>query len=289
VSPVGQVARPAAGVHARLPLPAAIRRTGLEAGRRPGGLPHLVLAMLSATAVLAQPGPTRPEIDSASADRGKRLYLQFCINCHGALAKGTEQGPDLIRSVTVLHDKSGSELGPALKKLANHKRDLTSPQVADISQFLKQRVEETIRNRNAVTPPNVLTGDAKAGQSYFAVKCAACHSANGDLAGVSKRYDPVTLQQRFLFPRSGGRGAPTPKRAQVTVTTSSGPPVTGDLERIDDFTVSLRDASGEYRSFRRGPQTKVEIQDPYAPHNQLLDEYTDRDIHNVVAYLETLK
>jgi mono/diheme cytochrome c family protein len=244
---------------------------------------------LSITPLIAQPGPSRPEIDSSAADRGKRVYLQFCINCHGALAKGTEQGPDLIRSVTVLHDKSGSELGPALKKLANHKRELTNTQVADISQFLKQRVEETIKNRNAVTPPNVLTGDARAGQSYFTSKCAACHSPAGDLAGIGKRYDPVTLQQRFLFPRSGGRGAPAPKRAQVTVTPTSGPPIVGELERIDDFMVSLRDASGEYRSFRRSPDTKVEVEDPYAAHNQLLDEYSDRDMHNIVAYLVTLK
>jgi len=240
-------------------------------------------------ALLAQPGPSRPEIDATAADRGKRIYLQFCINCHGALAKGTEQGPDLIRSVTVLHDKSGSELGPALKKLANHKRDLTNAQVADISQFLKQRVEETIKNRTAVTPPNVLTGEAKAGQSYFASKCAGCHSPAGDLAGIGKRYDPVTLQQRFLFPRSGGRGAPAPRRARVTVTSTSGSPVVGELERVDDFTVSLRDASGEYRSFRRSPDTKVEIEDPYAAHNQLLDEFSDRDMHNIVAYLVTLK
>ncbi|HEY6347652.1 MAG TPA: c-type cytochrome [Bryobacteraceae bacterium] len=239
--------------------------------------------------ILPAQGPTRPEIDSAAADRGKQTYLQFCVNCHGNLAKGTDQGPDLIRSVIVLQDREGAKLGPALMTLPDHKRDLTKRQVTDLSQFLKQRVEETVKNRNAVKPPNVLTGNAQAGQAYFTAKCSACHSPSGDLAGIAKRYDPVTLQQRVLFPRSGGRGAPLPIRAQVTVTPASGQPVSGTLERIDDFTVSLRDASGEYRSFRRSPEVKVEIQDPYAAHNRMLDEYTDADIHNVVAYLETLK
>ncbi|HEY7334661.1 MAG TPA: c-type cytochrome [Bryobacteraceae bacterium] len=238
---------------------------------------------------LGQAGPTRPAVDSAAADRGKRIYLQFCINCHGSLAKGTEQGPDLIRSVVVLHDRAGSELAPALKKLANHKSDLTAAQVADLAQFLKQRVEDTARNRNAAKPPKVLTGDAKNGEAYFNAKCAACHSPMGDLAGIAKRYDPVTLQQRFLFPRSGGRGSPAPKHAQVTVTFASGEAVSGILDRIDDFNVSLRDASGEYRSFRRGTDVKVDVQDPYQAHNRLLDEYTDADMHNVVAYLETLR
>jgi cytochrome c oxidase cbb3-type subunit III len=251
-------------------------------------------AMLAAPLVFAPilpaQGPIRPEIDSAAADRGKQTYLQFCVNCHGNLAKGTEQGPDLIRSVIVLQDREGAKLGPALMTLPDHKRDLTKRQVADLSQFLKQRVEETVKNRNAVRPPNVLTGDAQAGRAYFTAKCSACHSPSGDLAGIARRYDPVTLQQRVLFPRSGGRGAPAPKRPQVTVTpAASGESVSGSLERIDDFNVSLRDASGEYRSFRRSAEVKVEIQDPYAAHNRMLDEYTDADIHDIVAYLETLK
>jgi mono/diheme cytochrome c family protein len=250
---------------------------------------RLTLGLLCALSIFGQAGPTRPEIDSTAADRGKQVYLQSCVNCHGNLAKGTEQGPDLIRSVVVLQDNEGGKLGPALMRLPNHKRDFSKKQVADLSQFLKQRVEETVKNRNAVRPPNVLTGDAKTGQVYFAAKCVACHSPTGDLAGIAKRYDPVTLQQRFLFPRSGGRGAPTPKRSQVTVTPTSGPPVSGALERIDDFNVSLRDSAGEYHSFRRNADLRVDVQDPYATHNQLLDEYTDADMHNVVAYLETLK
>src|SRR5580658_4061664 len=238
-----------------------------------------------------QAGPTRPDIDSAAANRGKTVYLQFCVNCHGSQAKGTEDGPDLIRSVTVLHDKAGSELAPVLKKLANHKGDLTQAQVRDLSQFLKERVEDTVKNRNAQQPPNVLTGNAAAGKAYFegAGKCGACHSPAGDFSGLAKKYDPLTLQQRLLFPRSGGRGSPPVRPTQVTVTPPSGPPVSGNLDRIDDFSVSLKDAAGEYRSFVRIAALKVELIDPYATHNQLLDQYSDADIHNLVAYLETLK
>jgi mono/diheme cytochrome c family protein len=239
--------------------------------------------------LFGQPGPTRPPVNSGAAARGKRIYLQFCINCHGALAKGTEQGPDLIRSVVVLHDRGGTELGPALGRLANHKRNLPKDQVVDLSEFLKQRIEETVKNRNTVKPPNVLTGNATTGRTYFVAKCSACHSPTGDLSGIAMRYDPVTLQQRFLFPRLSGPSAPPVERAHVTVTVGSGPPVSGTLDRIDDFTVSLRDSSGEYRSFRRGLEVKVEIDDPYAAHIRMLDEYTDTDIHDIVAYLETLQ
>ena len=130
----------------------------------------------------------------------------------------------------------------------------------------------------------MLTGNLEAGRAYFngAGKCNSCHSPTGDLAGVGRKYNPVDLQQRFLFPRRS-------KPLQVTVTPAGGQPVTGTLERIDDFSVSLREASGEYRSWKRGPDLKVEIRDPYATHHELLDQYTDTDMHNVVAYLETLK
>jgi mono/diheme cytochrome c family protein len=137
----------------------------------------------------------------------------------------------------------------------------------------------------------VLTGNAAAGKAYFdgAGKCGTCHSPTGNLAGIAKTYDPLTLQQRVLFPRAGGRGTPPIRPTQVTVTPASGSAVTGTLDRIDDFTVALKDSAGEYHSWSRTPALKVELRDPYAAHNELLDQYSDADIHNLVAYLETLK
>jgi hypothetical protein len=98
------------------------------------------------------------------------------------------------------------------------------------------------------------------------------------------------LQARWLQPR-GGRGVnPSASAIKVTVTLASGQKISGTLDRIDDFSVSLRDSSGEYHSFtREGPVPAVEIHDPLKPHLDLLAKYTDADIHNVTAYLVTLK
>jgi cytochrome c oxidase cbb3-type subunit III len=239
------------------------------------------LLLLAMVPLLAQPGPSaRPKPDPAAADRGKRLYLQHCINCHGALAQGTDEGPDLVRSVAVLRDQGGNELGAALRRLSRHKTDFAPREVAEVSQFLKQRVEYVAQNRNAAKPPNVLTGDANAGRRWFngAGQCTHCHSASGDLAGIGKRLDPVLLQQRFLFPRA--------KPIQVTVTPAG---ISGTLDRIDDFSISVRTASGEYRAFTRGPGVDVKLDDPLTEHHELLDRITDAEIHSVVTYLETLK
>jgi mono/diheme cytochrome c family protein len=236
------------------------------------------------------PGPAdKQNVDAAAADRGKTAYIAECITCHGPKARGSESGPDLIRSVTVLADRYGDQLGPFLRK--GHPRQsgasaagFTEPQIADLSHFLKQRFNETLRSSPTFRVQNVLTGDAKAGSAYFNGdgKCNACHSTTGDLAGVGKKYDPATLQQRFLFPQRT-------KPVTVTVTPRAGRPVSGALIRIDDFNVSLRDASGEYRSWKRTPELKIERADPYAGHSELLDRITDKNMHDLVAYLESLK
>ena len=247
-------------------------------------------------------GPADPPIvDAAAAERGKALWAAECITCHGATARGTDAGPNLVRSVVVLRDRYGSQLTPFLKK--GHKTQSGAPsagftdvQVQELAHFLRQRINDTLRGSPIFQPGNVLTGDPKAGEAFFtgAGKCSSCHSATGDLAGIGGRLRPVDLQQRFLFPRATGRGRgalSASRRSQVTVTVTppSGPAISGVLVQMDDFNVALRDDTGAYRSFARTPQMKVVKTDPLAAHIELLDRLTDKDMHDVVAYLETLK
>jgi cytochrome c oxidase cbb3-type subunit III len=148
----------------------------------------------------------------------------------------------------------------------------------------------------------VVTGDPRKGEAYFNTTgtCKTCHSATGDLQGIGSRYQPFPLQSRWLQPRGGrggaggrgGRGGPASNRGVVTVTVTppSGQSISGTLDRIDDFNVALRDAAGDYHSFARdGAVPKVEIHDPLKAHADLLGKYTDADIHNVTAYLVSLK
>jgi cytochrome c oxidase cbb3-type subunit III len=163
-------------------------------------------------------------------------------------------------------------------------------------------VNDTLRGSPIFQVQNVLTGDAKAGAAFFngEGKCSGCHSPTGNLAGIGSRLQPVDIQQRFLFPGSGrggrgrGPGAPppaTPSATAVTVTLTppSGPALSGTLLHMDDFTVSLRDASGQIRTLSRTPDLKVVKTNPLAAHRALLDTITDKNMHDVVAYLETLK
>jgi cytochrome c oxidase cbb3-type subunit III len=247
----------------------------------------------------------KPLVDPKASEMGTPLYGTECLACHGADARGTPAGPNLVRSLTVLHDRYGSTLGPYLRTshppvpvagmgtgVSGPKFEgLTNTQVLLLAHFLRDRLNDTLRGAPMFKPGNVLTGDAKAGAAYFTGEggCTRCHSPTGDLAGVGRRLEPVALQQRFLFPQTARRIGPGVKVVTVTVTTEAGETVSGPLERMDDFTVSLRDASGAYRSVRRTPGTRVVKNDPFAAHVDLLSRITDKNIHDVVAYLETLK
>ena len=258
--------------------------------RTSGLLVWIIGVVLLPASLAAQGGPTdRPTLDEAAAGRGRRLYAEHCINCHGSTAKGGPNGPDLIRSTAVLRDRLGASIGPAIReKASSHAASLTQAQIVDLSHFLRQRVEAVTRNRTPTAPIDVLSGDPEAGRRYFegAGRCSTCHSPTGDFAGLRTRTsDALTLQQRVLFPTL----IRSTKTVEVTVTPPSGPPVTGRLERIDNFSVALRDASGGYRSFSRVPGVTVEVRDPLTAHRELLDQYTDEAIHDVVAYLWTIK
>jgi mono/diheme cytochrome c family protein len=150
----------------------------------------------------------RHRVDTTGVVRGQKIYATECVTCHGASARGTERGANLIRSPRMLRDRYGSAIGPYLK--AGHPMQtgsaasLTEAQVADISHFIWDRINNTLRGSPDFDVKNVLTGDPAAGHVYFNGPggCAACHSPTGDLAGYGKRYAPVDIQQRFVFPGS---------------------------------------------------------------------------------------
>jgi cytochrome c oxidase cbb3-type subunit III len=240
--------------------------------------------------------------DPAAVERGQTLFVAQCGFCHGSNANGGEAGPDLIRSAIALDDEGGDKLGPVILAGRPDKGmpafHLTAEQIKDVASFLRGRQQAAI-DRGNYAIQNIVSGDAAKGKTYFDAHCVSCHSVTGDLAGVAGKFDAVALQSRFIYPqtrfggRRGGGGGRRPGGApsgpQATLTTPSGQQLSGALEYIDDFDVGVRDAGGEYHSFVRTPALKLEIRDPLAKHEELLKQYTDADMHNILAYLETLK
>jgi mono/diheme cytochrome c family protein len=234
--------------------------------------------------------------DAGTLERGKTTFAGQCGFCHGSNARGGESGPDLLRSPLVRDDEDGNLIGQVVLNgrpaAGMPKFSLSKTQISEIAAFLHEGVRAAAE-RGTYKLLNIVTGDPKAGEAYFngAGKCSGCHSATGDLKGIGAKYDPVTLQGRFLMP-VGGRQYQRRRTSPVvvTVTLLSGKTATGDLSYIDDFTVALTDAKGDYRAFERnGDVPKVVLKDPIQAHYDQLAKYTDADIHNLTAWLVTLK
>ena len=262
------------------------------------------------------PAQQRPPGDPALIARGNTVYGIECRSCHGGDLRGGDLGgPNLLRSQIVLNDQDGELMHPIIAGSRQAQGmpaiKMSDEDVKAVSAFIHSIVATS---RGQGSPPagppvvlNVLVGDPAAGQQYFSAKCGACHSTTGDLAGMGARMpDAMLLQNLWVAggsaPRgrggaggAGGAGAArgnTPSRRDVTaiVTLPSGQKIEGRLERIDDFYITLTPAGGTERTFRRdGDVPKVEIRDPLEAHRNLLSVYTDKDIHDVTAFLATLK
>lgn len=227
-------------------------------------------------------------------ERGRKQFAESCGFCHGADATGA-RGPDLLRSTLVAHDVKGDQIGEVIRRGRPDKgmpplANMTDEQITDIAAFLHARAAEGVESSGIPrTYPveRLLTGNADAGKAFFngAGGCKNCHSPTADLAGIAGKYSsPIELEAHMLYPGHRKDGP----RPTAIVTLPSGEQIKGQLVHADDFVIGLLDTSGWYRSFSRD-RVKVEIQDPLAAHREMLPKLTQADVHNLFAYLESLK
>jgi cytochrome c oxidase cbb3-type subunit 3 len=195
----------------------------------------------------------------------------------------------LTRSKLVAEDVAGEKLGPVIREGRQEhgmpRFNLPDADIAALAAFIhaqKEKAESQKGGRRGVDPQDLQTGNAEAGKRYFygEGKCASCHSPTGDLAGIASRHQGLQLEQRMLYPRGA--------KSTVTVTLPSGERLSGELAYLDEFTVALRDSSGRYRSWRTS-LVKYTVDAPAEAHADLLAKYTDQDIHDLMAYLQTLR
>jgi cytochrome c oxidase cbb3-type subunit 3 len=280
-------------------------------------LTSVLVALTIVTGVLAQgrggapavfPAQQRKLADPAVIERGKGLYVATCSACHGVdLRGGPTGGPNLLRSQVVLNDQHGELILPIVHGSRAERGmpalPLPDPDVVAVAEFIHSVVATSGRQgrppESDAPPPNAIVGDARSGETYFKAKCAQCHSPTGDLQGIGARIpEGKALQNAWVSGNSGsgrGRGAPPPgstdtKAVVATITLPTGEQVQGPLVRIDNFLVTVRQADGTLRTIRRdGATPKVELKDPLAGHQALLSVLTDKDMHDVTAYLAELK
>jgi cytochrome c oxidase cbb3-type subunit III len=285
-------------------------------------LAPVLLALTMATGhVLAQgrggqpavfPAQQRPPGDPAVIERGKGLYVTTCSACHGAdLRGGGMGGPNLLRSQTVLSDQHGELILPIVRGARADKGmpalPMADADVTAVAEYIHS-VAAAGRTQGApppseAPPPDAIVGDAKAGETYFNAKCSSCHSPTGDLQGIGSRVpEGKALQNTWVSGSAGGgrrgrggasgspEGTPDPRAIIAAIVLPTGERVQGPVVRMDNFFITVRQPDGTLRTIRRvGNSPKVELKDPLAAHKAMLSELTDKDMHDVTAYLAGLK
>ncbi len=233
--------------------------------------------------------PMRKSYSAAQVESGKSLFQQNCSFCHGRDAGGGESGPDLTRSKLVTEDIVGNRIGAVVRsgrpKSGMPAFEFSDAEIAALAAFIHTRQNAALADkggRRGVDPADLRSGNPAAGERYFngAGGCATCHSPTGDLAGIASQYQGLKLEERMLYPKHA--------KSRVTVTIASGPTMIGTLEYLDEFTVGLFDAEGSYRSFRIA-DVQYKVDASQNAHVDLLSKYSDEDIHNLMAYLQTLR
>jgi cytochrome c oxidase cbb3-type subunit 3 len=271
-----------------------------------------LLAAMGASVNAAQPATfpaqQRPAGDPALIERGKALYGLTCRACHGVDLRGGDLGgPNLLRSQLVLNDQSGEAIGPVIRAgrtppsgTPMPPQQMSDEDVRATAAYLHS-VIATSQGQGAPPPGprvelNLLVGNAREGEAYFRTDCASCHSPTGDLAGIATRITSIEqLQNSWVAGRRMGAPAAnaSPKPARVTVKFAGGTSLAGTLVRMDDFVIALRTDAGDYRSFtRRSASPRIEsiaVDDPLAKHRAQWTKLTDKTLHDVTAYLATLK
>ena len=249
----------------------------------------------------------RPLASDDVLARGKGLYETNCASCHAVDLRGTADGrnPNLLRSGTALSDKQGEQIGAAIAKHVPTINLMTADSNA-IAEYIHS-IHATMGGQGSPpgrNPTNVvldiLVGDPAAGQTVFAAACSTCHSLTGDLKGIGSKYaDARALQNAWVAGSSGrfgggggGRGGGGGAGNPVTVTLADGSKLQGTLVRKDDWLVILNLSDGTRKSMARTPTMKIEVTDRSDAHKKMvleLDDPTNKKMHDVTAYLWTVK
>lgn len=226
---------------------------------------------------------------SAVVEAGRELFQQNCAFCHGRDTMGGETGPDLTRSKIVLADVHGDQISQVVREGRPAKKmpafNFSAPELEGLVAFIHAQAKLAAAKpggRRGVDVADLQTGNVEAGKHYFNGPggCAQCHSATGDLSGVASRFEGLALERRMLYPEGA--------KSSVTVTVSSGQQFAGTLAYLDEFTVGLVDKDGNYHSWPVN-RVKYKVNSPVEAHADQFPKYTDTDIHNLMAYLQTLR
>ncbi len=227
--------------------------------------------------------------------QGSALFRQDCSFCHGRDAGGGESGPDLTRSKLVAADVDGDKIGPVVRNGRPDKGmppfDRSDQQIASLVAFIHTQQNLALASasgrrgsggRKGVDASDLQTGNVEAGKQYFNGAGGCCSLPFADRRSGWTRIAlqrPGTRRNRCSIPDTRSRKSQSHSRL-----------VRRSME-LWNIWMSLRLGSSIPRApiDHGGPaMCTFKVDTALDAHVELFSKYTDADVHNLMAYLQTL-
>jgi PQQ-dependent dehydrogenase (methanol/ethanol family) len=237
----------------------------------------LILTSLLAGSTLLAQAPAAGEV--------MQTYLKLCGGCHGADARGSQQGPGLAGNVR-LRRRSMQNLRNVITRgipsAGMPGFDLPGPTVDALAGL--------VQSLNASAAETTVPGDRAAGQAFFFGKgqCASCHMALGsgtgvgpDLSNVAREMTVDQLRDAVLNP---GAGISAGYRV-VTLALRDGRTVRGFARSRTRYDIVVQDMNGGFHPHSLDQVAKVteEKSSPMPALKASADE-----LQNLIAFLSSL-
>lgn len=259
------------------------------------------LALSAAGAGQKPPAPApsakAAALGPAAMEEGQALFRGLCSGCHGGAGRGGK-GPDLTDDRWV-HGATDADIArvvrngvpnTTMKRLGESLKD---DQVAKVIGYIRSLA----RTPGESTWKPYLGGDPAAGRNLFfdlkgKAQCAKCHSAGGEggrvgpaLDRIASRRAPEYVMESILLPSKDI----APEYEAVAVATKDGRVITGLRVNETNFNIQLREENGRFHSFFKRDLDDVKVQKKSLMPENLAEQLTVKDLHDVFAYLMSLE
>jgi cytochrome c oxidase cbb3-type subunit 3 len=217
---------------------------------------------------------------------GRKIFESQCALCHGQTGTGG-RGPSLNRPRLI---KAADD--DALRKVIQDGIPPEMPGAWQLSAHEVAGVAGYVRSLGRV-PPEILAGDADRGAEIYQTRgCAACHMIAGkgegfgpELTDIGARRNGGYLRQTLLKP-----AASLPEGFMyVAAVRPSGETVRGIRVNEDSFTIQLKDARGQFHSFRKAQLKELRRLKQESPMPSFASVLSATELDDIVAYLASLR
>lgn len=245
--------------------------------QRPGRQPQPALANLP---------ETNPYSSAADLEAGRRLYLGRCGHCHGQSGDGGRGA--VLNTGRFRHGGSDRELFLVIR---NGIPNTEMPGAFGVSELDIWRMVAYVQQLGRHGASDPVTGDAATGAIVYQENaCAQCHSIDGqggflgpDLTDVGAKRALRHLRESIV---NVDIDIPLDYRS-VSVITEAGKSIRGIHLNEDEYSVHLRDMSGNLRSFMKSELKEIKL-----PGDSVMPAYASlskADLENLIAYLSSLR